>query len=152
MAQQYEPLNLTVHHRSKKTGQVTHETPYRLHIEHRVRMFEMPKGSGNFFYENGAPVEPEKCPKLTPVVTQLSREQQIEKLIAERNSLLAEKEAREMVAAAESKAKEEEAKILAAKESAKAQQESEAAKKKEADQIRADLAKLGQGKANAKVG
>jgi hypothetical protein len=69
---QHDPIDLTVHHKNPKNGNVFRVTPYRLHIEGRVKKFEMPTGSGKFFYENGEPVAAADCPKLPQVTLKLS--------------------------------------------------------------------------------
>ena len=71
----HDPLDLKVHHKNPKTGRTERITPYRLHIEGRVRMFEMPAGSGKFFFENGEEVPAKDCPKLTPYKLPLTEEE-----------------------------------------------------------------------------
>jgi hypothetical protein len=73
-------LDLTTHVRAGKTGQIIEVKPYRVHIENKVKMFEMPKGSGQFFYENGEPIPADKCPKLTPVIRMETEEMKLEKI------------------------------------------------------------------------
>jgi hypothetical protein len=72
---QHDPISLKVHHKNPKNGRTERVTPYRLHIEGRVRYFEMPVGSGKFFFENGEPVAEKDCPKLTPVQIPLSADE-----------------------------------------------------------------------------
>lgn len=72
---QHDPLNLKVHHKNPKTGKIERVTPYRLHIDGRVKKFEVPRGSGVFFYENGESVPAAECPKLTPVKVQLTEDE-----------------------------------------------------------------------------
>lgn len=72
---QHDPLNLKVHHKNPKSGKIERVTPYRLHIEGRVRFYEVPRGSGAFFYENGEPVPANLAPKLTPVAVYMTEDE-----------------------------------------------------------------------------
>lgn len=72
---QHDPVSLKVHHKNIKTGRTERITPYRLHIEGGVRMFETPAGSGIFKYENGEPVPANLCPKLAPMQIRLTEEE-----------------------------------------------------------------------------
>lgn len=71
-------LDLRTHIRHPKTGQVIEARPYRLHINGKTRYFEMPKGSGEFFYEDGVKVPEADCPKLTPVVRVATEQEKLQ--------------------------------------------------------------------------
>jgi hypothetical protein len=104
---QQSKLDLVTHVRGSKGGPILEVKPYRLHIEGKVRYFEMPAGSGEFYYENGEKVPEANCPKLTPIVRpeteamklQKLREQiaqehaELEKLQAQKASFSSKKEA-----------------------------------------------------------
>ena len=76
-------LDLTTHVRASKGGRIIETRPYRLHIQGGKRFFEMPKGSGQFFYENGETVPAADCPKLTPVVRIENEEQKLSRIRAQ---------------------------------------------------------------------
>lgn len=76
-------LDLRVHVKSAKSGKVIEKRPYRLHIENRIRMFEVPAGSGKFFFENGDEVPKEQHPRLAPIKNEVTRAQEIERLQSE---------------------------------------------------------------------
>lgn len=46
-------FDLTVHHRDPKTGAITKEDHYALHIGQDGHLFERPIGSGMMYYANG---------------------------------------------------------------------------------------------------
>ena len=48
-------FDLVTHTRNEK-GRITNETPYRLVIESGEKKFERPVGSGQWFSENGKPL------------------------------------------------------------------------------------------------
>jgi hypothetical protein len=73
-------LDLVTHVRGSKGGPIVETKPYRLHIEGRVRYFEMPSGSGEFFYENGEKVPEANCPKLSPIIRPETEAMKLQKL------------------------------------------------------------------------
>jgi hypothetical protein len=74
------PDFLQTHQRSMKSGNVIAAKPYRLHFSGSERFYEVPKGSGEFYYENGDPVPAELAPKLKPVVVPATQEHELDKL------------------------------------------------------------------------
>lgn len=84
MRERQEKVSLVVHHKSPKSGKIIHTTPYRLVCVGNQRYYEMPTGSGSFFYENAKPVPeanlPEQCKRLPAVKTPLSQEQEMAKM------------------------------------------------------------------------
>ncbi len=90
---QHDPLSLKVHHKNPKSGKIERVTPYRVVFEGRVRKFEVPTGSGKFFFENGEAVPAAECPKVTPVQVQMSESELRAKHNAELQATSAENEA-----------------------------------------------------------
>lgn len=54
--------------RVNSKGQITQKNPYVLVIENGIKKFERPKGSGQWFSENGDPIRMEKETQAVRVV------------------------------------------------------------------------------------
>lgn len=75
-------LNLVTHQRNKK-GQIENETPYRLVVDRGVRKFEVPAGSGEWFFESGEQIPQKEFPSVAKKLVKVNEKKEIELLRAE---------------------------------------------------------------------
>jgi hypothetical protein len=82
-----------VHMRDQVTGQVAQEKPYRMQVRNRVRIYEYPKGSNEYYDESGESIQLPEDRKFTPVKTKMSQAMELQKLREMAAKLEAENEA-----------------------------------------------------------
>jgi hypothetical protein len=72
-----EGFDLQVHIRNAK-GQIVREQPYRMRVQDGNKTFERPVGSGQWYFENGKPVNEAKA----EVVSTQAAEEKLDAAIA----------------------------------------------------------------------
>lgn len=90
-------FDLKVHHYDPATGRLTHENHYIRKVTDGVVTYERPPKSGNWFYENGEPVNPE------PKAVEVKAEAKVEEKDEEKEDQSPEVKKSEPVAAKEEK-------------------------------------------------